>query len=229
MFIKKLSTFSVSLLLLLLTMHTSHAAVCPNKPEVTVLSDDEGSVHQICNGAEKALTLLAGYDLHPKRQIVIEVIHEGINHLGYMAFGSYNIRLDRIKLMSYSSIFLNYEKPTMYDDQFDLHHYDGAIAHEVTHAVFHHHSTAAAPGPAPQEYLAHAVQLLSLPEEKRETILARMDVSAWLSGDAISDIYMALEPGKFAVKSYKHLVTSDDPKGFIEILLNAKWFYVYIP
>ncbi len=49
-----------------------------------------------------------------------------------------------------------------------------------------------------------------------------------ISGDAISDIYMALEPGKFAVKSYKHLTTSEDPRAFIDILLNSKWFYVYI-
>ena len=49
------------------------------------------------------------------------------------------------------------------------------------------------------------------------------------SGDAISDVYMAIEPGKFAVKSYKHLLAMTDPSPFIQILLNAKWFYVYVP
>lgn len=205
------------------------ATICPNQPVVTVLAADEESESMICEASEQALELLARYQLAPKRQVVVEVIEEEINHLGYISFGSYDIREDKIQLMSYRSILANYADPTMYGEQFDRIHYSGAIAHEITHAVFHHHSTADAPGPAPQEYLAHAIQLLSLPEQRRNRVLQAHDESAWLSGDAISDIYMALEPGKFAVKSYRHLVTAKNPRGFIEILLNAKWFYVYIP
>lgn len=39
---------------------------------------------------------------------------------------------------------------------------------------------------------------------------------------------MAIEPGKFAVKSDKHLTSMLDPLSFVQILLNAKWFYVYV-
>jgi hypothetical protein len=219
----------LSIVYIIIFAPEAFAKTCPNQPMVHVISGDDQSVAMICGASARALSLLAQYELSPKRQIFIEVINQGIDHLGYKAFGSYDIRKDQIQIMSYDSIFENYPNPTMYDEQFDCIHYSGAVAHEITHAVFHQHSTAEAPGPAPQEYLAHAIQLSSLPENRRNRIIQTHDEPAWMSGDTLSDIYMALEPGRFAVKSYKHLTSMNNPKSFIEILLNAKWFYVDIP
>jgi hypothetical protein len=203
--------------------------ICLNVPYVTVYSDDDDIVPGICNSSEKALDVLSSYGLLPLRQIVIKIIEEEIDHRGYMAYGKYDSRTDRIALMSYRSILKHHKEPMMYNEFFDQTHYGGAVAHEIAHAVFYQHSLNISPGPAPQEYLAHAVQLSVLPENRRNTIIARANVSTWESGDAISDIYMALEPTGFAVKSYKHLVAMENPQEFIDILLNSKWFYVYIP
>ncbi len=203
--------------------------ICVNQPKITIITKDQESIQRICSAAEKTLRFLGNYGLAAKRQIIVEIIDKGIVSRGYLAYATYDSRIDRVKIMSYRSILYGYENPVMYDEFFDLDHYTGAIAHEITHAVFHHNTKNPSPGTAPQEYLAHAVQLGVLPDYRREEIISRMNVSAWLPGDAISDIYMALEPGKFAVKSYKHLTTTEDPQAFIEILLNSKWFYVYIP
>lgn len=219
-------------LFIVVVFHTSQASakiICVNQPKVAVIAEDTANIHRICSAADKALDFLERYDLTAKRQIVIEIIEKGIVSEGYHAYATYDSRIDRVKIMSYRSILYGYENPVMYDEFFDLEHYDGAVAHEITHAVFHHNSQNSSPGTAPQEYLAHAVQLGVLPQNRRDEIIAQKNVTAWLPGDAISDIYMALEPGKFAVKSYKHLTTSENPRAFIEILLNSKWFYVYIP
>ena len=221
------------LLIFILAIPGSNAfsgeTVCPNQPEVSVYSKNTDDIPGICNYAEKALAVLSGYGLFPQRQIVIKIIEEEIDHRGYMAYGKYDSRSDTIELMSYNSILNHHKEPVMYNEFFDLTHYGGAIAHEIAHAVFHQHSLNISPGPAPQEYLAHAVQLAVLPESRRNTIITRANVAAWESGDAISDVYMALEPTGFAVKSYKHLMTTANPRVFIDILLNSKWFYVYIP
>ncbi len=222
--------FSISIFVaVFLSNQASAKTVCANQPDVAVISDDEASIQRVCSAADKALRFLGKFGLTAKRQIVIELIEHSIISEGYHAYATYDIRIDRVKIMSYRSILYGYENPVMYDEFFDLEHYNGAIAHEIAHAVFHHNTVNKSPGTAPQEYLAHTVQLAVLPKDRREDIITRMNVSAWLSGDAISDIYMALEPGKFAVKSYKHLTTSEDPRAFIDILLNSKWFYVYIP
>jgi hypothetical protein len=220
---------SLPVLILLSIDASSQEKDCPNQPLVTILSEDSSAAIPICNSAEKALSILAGYGLVPLRQIVIKITEEEITSHGYSAYGAYDGRKDTISLMSYQSILRQHEPPEMYGEFFDPVHYSGAIAHEITHAVFHHHSPNVSPGTAHQEYLAHAIQLAVLPEARRNGIITRMDVSSWESGDAISDIYMALEPGRFAVKSYLHLTTSENPRAFIEILLHSKWFYVYVP
>lgn len=218
-------------IIMLITPYMSHAgtAVCAKQPEVIINYVDPATITDLCDSSAKALHILNGYGLAPKRQITIDIIENDINHLGYLAYGSYNSRTDRIALMSYESILLKDEKPKMFGEFFDRAHYRGAIAHEIAHAVFHHHSVNMSPGPAPQEYLAHAIQLASLPAEKRKNIIDRMGSASWEPGDTISDVYMALAPTRFAVKSYMHLTTMENPLAFIDILLNSKWFYVYIP
>jgi hypothetical protein len=111
----------------------------------------------------------------------------------------------------------------------DRVHYTGAIAHEVAHAVMQHNLKTVLISPSPQEYLAHATQMAALPEARRKAIIRAMGVDSWQSGDVISDVYLGLEPDKFAVKSYLHLSGLVDPRAFVEILLNAKWFYVSVP
>ncbi len=69
-------------------------------------------------------------------------------------------------------------------------------------------------------------QELSYPTLKS---LQTIDIGPWESGDAISDIYMAIEPGKFAMKSHLHLTGMSDPTAFVDILLSSTWFYVYVP
>lgn len=202
---------------------------CAEQPEVVVVSAAKEEVVKICKTAKQAVDFLATMNLNPKRDITIEIVDKSIQSHGYVAYGSYDRRIDRIKLMSLVSIMESSEKPQMYGEPFDAVHYAGAIAHEIAHAVVEHNTTEKPLSTAPQEYLAHSTQLAVMPESRRKEILARMDVEPWLSGDAISDVYMAIYPGRFASKSYQHLTSIDNPYEFVDTLLNAKWFYVYVP
>ncbi len=202
---------------------------CANLSTIHITSEDESLAKQICPAAKRAIDFLAGFQLFPQRDIYIDIVEEAINNHGYIGYGSYDSRSDRIKLMSFDSIINGSKNPEMYGEPFDQVHYQGAVAHEIAHAVFHHNIKELAPGPVSQEYLAHATQLAVLPTERREAIIKRLDVEPWMSGDTISDIYMAFEPGRFAVKSYKHLTTSENPAAFVQILLQTKWFYVNVP
>lgn len=223
--------FFLSILPLLLSPTNLQAKklVCANQPKVVVLLNEQEQLAEICSASQKAISFLARYNIFPTRPISFEVIEEPIDSRGYVAYGSYDSRSDRIRLMSYAAIMNGSEPPMMYGEPFDRVHYAGAIAHEVAHAVVQHNLKTKLLGTAPQEYLAHATQLAVMPEDRRNVIIQTMNIAAWESGDAISDIYMAIEPGKFAVKSYKHLLTMVDPEPFVQILLNAKWFYVSVP
>lgn len=202
---------------------------CERHPDILVAARQLETVSEVCRAAEEALVFLAQYGLEPQRPIRLSIIDTSIRSQGYEAYGSYDSRSDTIELMSYRSILAGSDKPEMYGEPFDRVHYAGAIAHEVAHAVMQHNLMTELISPAPQEYLAHATQLAVLPQARREAIISNLEVGPWEAGDAISDIYMAMQPGRFAVKSYLHLTSTDDPVGFVKILLNANWFYVYVP
>ena len=194
-----------------------------------VTPDDDHPAH-VCDATRKANEFLADYDLRLKRPITIEIIETSINHRGYIAFGSYDRQQDKIKLMSYEAIMAG-QAPQMYDQPFDLEHYQGAVAHEIAHAVFQHNASGVEDQltNATQEYLAHATQLGVLSPQRREQIIAASEVGPWEPGDSVSEIYMSLNPTGFAVKSYLHLTGLEDPQPFIKILLRNNWFYLSVP
>ena len=225
----KLSIFSVLALVICAEKGAAEVHHCNSPYEIELSLENASSLRGICTSATKALEFLAGYDLYPNRTIRLNIVESSILSEGYDAFGSYNLKSEVIDLMSYRAILNYVHRPEMYGQPFDEIHYSGAIAHEVAHAVMHQNLKSKHISQAPQEYLAHATQLAVLPEDRRNAIIKAMGVEPWESGDAISDIYMAMEPGKFAVKSYLHLTTSKQPKTFITILLKSNWFYVYVP
>ena len=227
----KYTALIISIMLLLLApgLTIGSEVQCDNQSEVVVTAERPEVSPEFCQTAEKAIKFLANYGLFPQRTIRLRVVEHSISSQGYDAFGSYDSRNDVIELMSYQAIQAMTEAPEMYGEPFDPIHYLGAIAHEVAHAVMQHNLKTELISPAPQEYLAHTAQLAVMPQERREAIVAAMNVGPWEPGDAISDIYMAMQPGKFAVKSYRHLTTMKEPESFVRLLLNANWFYVYVP
>lgn len=202
---------------------------CPEVENIHISTDDPGSIVEICLAASQAIDFLAPYDLPPQRAIRFVIVDTPIDSSGYKAYGSYDSRSDEIRLMSYDAIIRSSAAPQMYGEPFDRVHYHGAIAHEVVHAIMQHNLTEKPISIGPQEYVAHATQLAVMPPARREALLKRLDVAAWESGDIISDVYMAIEPGKFAAKSYLHLTRMSNPNPFVQVLLNTKWFYVYVP
>jgi len=201
---------------------------CPQQPDIVVEAVDPAAPSLVCRTADRAIAYLSGFDLRLQRPIHILVVDNPLSSGGFDIYGRFDSRTDTIELMSDRAIAA-LATPTMYDEPFDAVHYRGAIAHEVVHAVMQHNLETKLISPAPQEYLAHAVQLALMPAVRRAHIVAAMDVGPWEAGDAISDIYMAMQPGRFAVKSYLHLSGLEHPEAFVHILLNANWFYINVP
>ena len=225
-----LSVFLFILLVLLCPVAKSaHGQQCENQAEVIVLAADAATAAEVCRVAERAITFLSQFDITPQRTISFTIVEQQIDNHGYDVYGNYDSRRDGIQLMSYAAIQNSVEKPMIFAEPFDRVHYAGVIAHEVAHAVVQHNLKKTLRNSAAQEYLAYSTQLAALPKERRDVIITAMDVVAWASGDAISDTYMAMNPGKFAVKSYKHLTGLAEPGPFIEILLNSNWFYIKVP
>lgn len=204
---------------------------CEKTPGVLISTADDKMIDYVCKAADRAFSFLGEYKLEPKRAIYIEIIEEVINQDGYMAFGSYDRQSDRILMMSLPALLQSSKSPKMYNMPFDKEHYIGALAHEITHAIFHHNSdkTEEKWNNAAQEYLAHATQLGVLSAQRREEIIYSENTGPWEPGDEISVTYMGFNPTGFAVKSYLHLTQMTDAQSFVQILLNHKWLYISVP
>jgi len=202
---------------------------CDDLPGVVVSTDDAAVLAEICTAASQALDFLAHYQVLPKQTIHIDIASETISNHGYPAFGRYEGGVDRIELMSYPAIMALPEPPKMYGEPFDRVHYHGVIAHEVAHAVVEHNLRRKKFAVVSSEYLAHVTQLAVMPVERRQRVIDAVNVVPWQGGDTISPIYMAMSPEKFAVKSYLHLASLQAPDRFVKLLLEVRWFDVYVP
>jgi len=202
---------------------------CAGPAEVVVRTDQAMDLDEICIFAAKAFAFLARFDLMPKRPITIDIVDHQIDNEGFLAYGRYEKETDRIEMMSYAAILADGETPQMFGEPFDRAHYSGLIAHEVAHAVVEPNLVRKKYSTTPQEYLAYATQMAVLPEARRSQVIAQMDVEPWRGGDLISYTYLAMNPGKFAAKSYLHLTSLADPKAFVRLLLDSRRIDIYVP
>ena len=160
---RRLFLVQIFLLLLPLGSAAGQEYRCPEQPAVLVAGGTAELAEQICAAGAKAIDFLARYQLTPKRTIHFNIVEEKIDSHGSVAYGSYDRRSDSIQLMSYAAIHRGASDPTIYGESFDREHYRGAIAHEVTHAIFQQHVQTEQTGTAPQEYLAGAARGFSAP------------------------------------------------------------------
>ena len=204
---------------------------CEEAPEVSILAPNDSMLEYVCGAADRTLKFLGQYQLQPKRAIQVEIIQYQINRGGYKAYGTYDRQSERVRIMSLPALLQSSQAPTMYKMSFDEEHYIGAIAHEMTHAIFHQNAVDIDEkwNNTAHEYIAHATQLGVLAASRREQIINAENTGPWESGDEISVTYMGFNPTGFAVKSYLHLTQLADPQPFINLLLNHKWLYISVP
>jgi hypothetical protein len=94
------------------------------------------------------------------------------------------------------------------------------ITHELTHAAIHAACGRSCPDLAAHEYIASVAQLSVLPEAERSALLAGYSQLEGFAGvDEISEIYYAMNPCQFMVKSYLHYRSPGHGNAFIKALL----------
>jgi hypothetical protein len=102
-------------------------------------------------------------------------------------------------------------------------HWRSYVVHELAHAAIHLGCRDSCPSRAVHEYVAAVAQLSSLPDALRADLLAEYgDLAGFEGEDEITEIYYAINPHYFAVKSYRHYLAQPDPAGFVRRLLRSR-------
>jgi hypothetical protein len=202
----RLSTLSLLVMCLLASgAAAAQRWVGPCDGQPVEVEGDARHFAEVCAASVAALARLAELGLVPKRTIRVVLVDTGILYNGHLAYGQYDGPQDRLELMSLAAIDDQQPRPSQFGEPIDDALYASLVAHELTHAVAQQHMRADKIGSPAQEYLAYAVQLATLPEARREAIVAAAGVRGWETGDTVSNIYLGLNVHRFAVKSYLHL------------------------
>jgi hypothetical protein len=193
---------------------------CDGQP--VEVEGEPGHVEVVCAASIDALARLAELGLVPNRTIRVVLVDAGIAYNGHLAYGQYDGPQDRLELMSPVAIETQQPPPSQFGQPIDGVMYAGLVAHELTHAVAQQHMRADKIGSPAQEYLAYAVQLATLPAERREAIITAAGVRGWETGDTVSNIYLGLNVHRFAVKSYLHLYAHPERARVVETVLASR-------
>jgi len=199
---------------------TTDLRPCDGQP--VEVEGDSRHVDVVCAASVAALARLAELGLVPERPIRVVLVDAGIVYNGHLAYGQYDGPHERLELMSPAAIASQQPSPTLFGQPIDDVLYAGLVAHELTHAVAQQHMRADKIGSPAQEYLAYAVQLASLPDERREAIVAAAGVRGWEAGDTVSNIYLGLNVHRFAVKSHLHLYAHPERARVVETVLSSR-------
>lgn len=138
--------------------------------------------------------------------------------------GHYNARLRTIVIKNYGpTTSQSKESETNLWSIDSLPFWKSYIVHELAHAAIHEGCDQACPSRAIHEYVAAVAQFSVLPEQYRSRILdTHPNLDAFENDSEITELYYALNPHYFAIKSYKHYQQQTNPKAYLKMRLSPR-------
>jgi len=196
----------------------------------------EGSSQEIiseaCDAVKSSAHFFQTAGLSMPSNILIRIEHEtSSKNLDGHEIGHYDALLHTIVMNDFRTTTSQSKQPPPELWAVDsLPYWQSYIVHELAHAAIHADCGQKCPSRAIDEYIAAVAQISVLPEEYRSRLVdSYPDLKAWESKNDITEIYYALDPHKFAIKSYKYYQQQADPKASLRIILAPHGEPVYIP
>jgi hypothetical protein len=140
---------------------------------------------------------------------------------GAAALGTYDPRTQMVHVLARTAYSLGSVDDQVLGLPFDEELYTSVFSHEVTHAVLHQYEREIPLSPAAHEYVAYAVQLMTLSRPHRRRIVERFDGVPFTDVNQVSTMILAFDPNKFAVKSYLHFRDAGDQHAVLQNLIRA--------
>jgi hypothetical protein len=215
-------------LFLLLSLHfplnrATEARVCADST-ILVGPASHQDQHLTCEAAAAALSLMHNYNMELPPRLEIEIVDEINGSHDISRFGQFDPFVGKITVVSWKACKEAGMAWRPFGQPMDRALYRSFITHEVAHAVADWNFKIADPAFVAHEYLAYVIQLISMPDDLRASILQAIDIPAFQHTDEITETYYSLNPDYFAVKSFRHFMQAKDQTALIRRLLAGKLF-----
>ncbi|WP_424939618.1 DUF6639 family protein [Aliiroseovarius sp. S253] len=194
---------------------------------VEVSSGDRTTNREVCKAARIASKLFASCALPDLLRVVqlelVETLPEGCN-------AQYHCGESRVEVLTPSAMSHHRSKNGAFSFVDDEVFFRSVVVHELAHAVMD-------PVPCPfddcivaDEYIAYAMQVMSLPPSLQEKFGESPDAGQPISRDALSELMLFMSPDGFAQDVWAHLRQRPDACEYIgkvatrDILLDRERF-----
>jgi len=187
----------------------SSEALCSNVP-VGVVGGSRQELQMACTAAETAIQRLGRCGLAMDRPLQIRIEPRVHHPLGGPVFALFeggergHIRLTQfagMPTLTARTPFAGLPLPDLYRS---------LIVHEVVHGVLHQSPAGRSMGQVANEYLAHALQIASLPPDARRLFLNSLPAAAQSDDLLFTDVMLSLNPYLFAARAYQHFEALGD-------------------
>ncbi|MCK8464786.1 hypothetical protein MUY35_13090 [Aliiroseovarius sp. S1339] len=192
----------------------AETTLCKNV-NVAVSANDKKIVETVCDTAHRAARLFSQCHLPALAETiqidVVSVLPDGCN-------AQYHCGKNRIEVLSPEIMRRHRNKDGAFGFLTDDAFYQSVIVHELTHASFDKVPCPFNTCIVTDEYVAYAMQIMSLSVDAQEVFRAKSDLDHQVSRDELSEILLFLSPDRFAQKTWAHLSQRPDACAFIHKL-----------
>lgn len=190
---------------------------------ILVQAKDPQDIYDACQAVRSSARFFKPYGLTMPKGIQVMVVDSRQSPLlEEHEMGTYDSRHNVIRVRAYSSAVKATEMNEPGLGKITTRaHWRSYITHELAHAAIHADCDKTCPSRAIHEYIAAVAQIASLPKKQRTKLLRQYsDLQPFDKLSEITEIYYAVNPHYFAVKSYKHYLRLANPRDFLRDALN---------
>ncbi len=216
---RDLATFCFGLVCSLLASSLNAFSMECTGSGATITAPVRTDAEPACEAARYAVTFLAVNGLHITAPIEVRLVSElPQDRVREGMFACYSHLDNTVHVLTLSSLR---NLQDSFGLKIDSVLHQGVVAHEVAHAVAALNFAVEQPSSVAQEYIAYVTQLATLPTNRREDILARFSDEPLRPGAAVNKLLLAMDPGRFAVRAYRHFVNPGNGAAFLQRVLTG--------
>jgi hypothetical protein len=189
---------------------------CPGP--IHILGDIREIDALICDAVAQSRKLLEPCGIVQTQPITFEIVGQmDEKHEACVAY--FDCDTDKLTLLAPFALASSGEVISIFRGLSDDEYFSSVIVHETTHALVHQSHDGKFSRVA-HEYLAYALQIASLSEEGRFSVLRALQFPETKSLDGVDEIALLFGPSQFAVRSYQHFSRPENGCSFIDCIID---------
>jgi len=186
--------------------------------EIIVVDAQPDEAEMVCELAEDVSRFMQAHGARqPPRMTTVQIVDRLSRAQLASTIGTFDATNNHIEVLTFEAAYRLMPKHPAFGIPMNYDLYRSFIAHELAHAIAHPNFTRR-PVTTAHEYIAYTAQIASMPPELRAAVFYNVRTPGFAHPREIDEVMLALDPNRFAVKSYLHFMRfGDEDASFVPL------------